>query len=137
MRYAPAMNVPMAEADLRDALAAAKGYRDHGLVPPSTEEHAIQEARRVLAEMKSRTYIYFMDAGHGWLKVKRSELLELGIADKISTYSYQLGEWVYLEEDCDLEKFAEAKHAKGIAILFHYRHARKRSKIRSYDSFQA
>lgn len=136
MRITPAMNVPQAEQDLKDALAAAKGYRDHGLVPPSQEEHAIREARRILAEMKKRTYLYFMDPGHGWLKVKRSELLELGIANQISTYSYQLGEWVYLEEDCDLEKFAEAKHTKGIAILFHYRHANKRSKIRSYDSFK-
>ena len=33
-------------------------------------------------------YLYITDAGHGWLKVPLAELLKLGIADKISSYSY-------------------------------------------------
>jgi hypothetical protein len=50
----------------------------------------------------------YSDAGHAWLKVKKAELLVLGIADKITAYSYQYKEWAYLEEDCDLSRFAEA-----------------------------
>ena len=52
-----------------------------------------------------KTYSYHNDAGHGWIEVKRSELEALGIADQISSYSYQEGDGVYLEEDCDAAKF--------------------------------
>ena len=55
-------------------------------------------------------YLFFEDPGHGWLEVTRDELRQLGIADKISHYSYQSrdGSKVFLEEDSDLMKFAEA-----------------------------
>jgi len=38
---------------------------------------------------------------NAWLAVKRSELVEFGIIDKISNYSYENGKTVYLEEDSD------------------------------------
>lgn len=50
----------------------------------------------------------YSDAGHAWLKVKKTELLALGIADKITAYSYQFKEWAYLEEDADLSTFVDA-----------------------------
>lgn len=53
-------------------------------------------------------YTFFADAGHAWLKVKKSELFNLGIAEKISSYSYQYCEYAYLEEDCDLTTFVNA-----------------------------
>jgi hypothetical protein len=56
--------------------------------------------------MKSLTF--YADAGHAWLKVKKAELVDLGIADKITPFSYQFKEWAYLEEDCDLSVFADA-----------------------------
>jgi hypothetical protein len=56
--------------------------------------------------MKSLTF--YSDAGHGWLKVKKAELVALGIADKITAYSYQYKEYAYLEEDCDLSTYVEA-----------------------------
>ena len=59
--------------------------------------------------MKAKTYTYFTDPGHGWLRVKRAELNVLGIANKISPYSYMRGDYVYLEEDCDMAKFMQAK----------------------------
>ena len=59
--------------------------------------------------MKTKTYTYFTDPGHGWLRVKKSELQELGIANKISPYSYMRGNHAYLEEDCDMAKFMQAK----------------------------
>lgn len=55
-----------------------------------------------------KTYIYHTDPGHGWFAVKRSELVNLNIADKITPYSYSKGQTVYLEEDLDLSTFFEA-----------------------------
>ena len=53
-------------------------------------------------------YTFYNDPGHGWLRVQRQELIDLGIADKITPYSYQKDDLVYLEEDCDAGKFLEA-----------------------------
>ena len=54
-------------------------------------------------------YIKFNDAGHGWLRVKISELKKLNISDKISSCSYIKGNYAYLEEDCDYSIFLFAK----------------------------
>jgi len=54
-------------------------------------------------------YKFHYDAGHGWLEVKRKEIEELNLQDKISEYSYICGDCVYLEEDCDFGVFADAK----------------------------
>ena len=59
------------------------------------------------------TFTYYTDPGHGWVEVSRSLLHELGIADKITSYSYQRGEDVFLEEDCDLLTFARAMEKAG------------------------
>jgi hypothetical protein len=59
------------------------------------------------------TYTFHEDPGHGWLQVPRSELVRLGIAGQVSSYSYQAAGDVFLEEDCDLSLFMEAKEAKG------------------------
>ncbi len=61
--------------------------------------------------MTEKTYIFHHDPGHGWLAVKRSELAQLGILNKISSCSYQRGKTVYLEEDCDATLFFQAKNA--------------------------
>jgi hypothetical protein len=58
-------------------------------------------------------FTYYTDPGHGWVEVPRSLLHELGIADKITGYSYQRGEDVFLEEDCDLSTFARAMTKAG------------------------
>jgi hypothetical protein len=55
---------------------------------------------------------FYADPGHGWLAVKRKLLVEYGVADLISTYSYQRGATVYLEEDCDAGRFLEAFKAR-------------------------
>lgn len=51
---------------------------------------------------------WHIDSGHGWLEVSKAKLKSLGIADKISGYSYQKGDKAYLEEDCDAGLFFEA-----------------------------
>lgn len=57
--------------------------------------------------------VFFSDPGHGWGRVTRSMIEWLGIADKISDYSYQDKGYVYLEEDCDLPRFISALHSAG------------------------
>jgi hypothetical protein len=62
--------------------------------------------------MKHKTYILHTDPGHGWLAVKRKEIIDLAIADKITLYSYTKGDTVYLEEDCDLATFFNAYRSR-------------------------
>lgn len=79
----------------------------------------------------------YTDPGHGWGAVKRQLLADLGIADKVSTYSYQRGQTVYLEEDCDLSMLMGALRLHGITPEFVERHTDRRSPIRSYDTYRA
>lgn len=51
---------------------------------------------------------WHIDSGHGWLEVSKAKLTKLGIAQKISGYSYEKGLKAYLEEDCDASIFFEA-----------------------------
>ena len=50
-------------------------------------------------------YKFYITDSHGYLVVKHKELEELGIASKISPFSYKMGDKVYLEEDCDAYMF--------------------------------
>ena len=59
-----------------------------------------------------KTYIWAVDAGHEWLAVKKQELVDLGIANDISSYSYQKGGTAYLEGDCDAARFIDAYKAR-------------------------
>ena len=56
-------------------------------------------------------YVFYSDPGHGWLAVSVEELQQLGIADKITSYSYLSGDGsvAYLEEDQDMRTFRLAK----------------------------
>jgi hypothetical protein len=60
-----------------------------------------------------QTFTYYQDPGHGWVAVPRSLLVELGIEDEITPYSYQRLDEVFLEEDCDLSTFTRAMGAMG------------------------
>lgn len=84
----------------------------------------------------STTYDCYSDPGHGWLKVKRSELVRLGILDRITSYSYQRGEFVYLEEDCDLSAFMDAKRVRAEAVAMRHHSSNQSSRIRGYDCFK-
>lgn len=81
-------------------------------------------------------YLFYNDPGHGWMAVKRQELIDLGILNKISAYSYQRGQTVYLEEDCDASLFITTKKARGEAVNIKDQHTNNNSPIRSYESFQ-
>lgn len=55
-----------------------------------------------------KTFKYYRDPGHGWVAVKRKLLSDLGILHKITSFSYQKGKTVYLEEDLDASTFIDA-----------------------------
>ncbi len=78
---------------------------------------------------------FLSDYGHGWLSVKRKELEELGLLDKISTYSYTKGLSVYLEEDCDAGLYLKAQREKGVDVKISMGKRTKRSPIRGYACF--
>ena len=59
----------------------------------------------------------YADPGHGWGAVKIKVLKELGIADKITAYSYQKGATAYLEEDLDLPLLIETLKRRAVFYL--------------------
>ncbi len=63
-------------------------------------------------EMVIKPYLFIDTSRHGYLRVPQSELDQLGIRDKITEYSYEDSLYAYLEEDCDLTTFIEAKEGK-------------------------
>ena len=90
-------------------------------------------------------YQVFTDPGHAWVRVPRADLHAVGVADKISPYSYQLNDWVYLEEDCDLGAFIVAhlesagrptdhatRHEWVAQYLGKTHHTNNQSRIRSF-----
>ena len=87
--------------------------------------------------MKDKIYKAHSDSGHGWLAVKRKELVELGILEKVSHYSYQRGATVYLEEDADCTLFC-LTYEKKFGHLPKQDSGKwcERSPIRSYESFR-
>jgi N-acetyl-anhydromuramyl-L-alanine amidase AmpD len=79
----------------------------------------------------------FADPGHAWARFPKARLVKLGIADKITAYSYQNGENAFLEEDCDLGTLISALKEKGYTVKFDESHTNKQSKIRGYNSYRA
>jgi len=79
----------------------------------------------------------FADPGHAWARFPKAKLVKLGIADKISPYSYMNGANAFLEEDCDLSVLVVALRDRGYEIKFNESHANKQSKIRNYSTYRA
>jgi hypothetical protein len=87
--------------------------------------------------MASKTYKLHTDPGHGWLAVRCKELAELGIADKITSFSYVKGEMAYLEEDLDLAVFVDAYRAKHGADPVYTESYRERTFVRNCMPYSA
>lgn len=83
------------------------------------------------------SFVLYSDPGHGWLAVRRELLLRYAKAAlSITRYSYQRGENVYLEEDCDCQSFLEALRGEGLAFkIVEKTCSRNQSRIRSYEGF--
>lgn len=85
-------------------------------------------------------YTFYEDAGHGWLKVRLSELEALRIDVYISRYSYVKGGYVYLEEDMDMGTFIKALKIGDLRSWFDMNVTTRlsnRSRVRSYESYVA
>jgi hypothetical protein len=83
-----------------------------------------------------KVYNVYADPGHAWAKVPFKVLYALGIAEKISSYSYVRNGYAYLEEDCDLSTFIVAFREKtGLDPKFMESWTNKYSKIRGYNSY--
>jgi len=95
---------------------------------------ATKEGRKPRATMSLNL---FADPGHGWLKVYRKDLVKYGIEKKISSYSYQRKDAVFLEEDNDLATFVAAVEATGTKVVITTWPTNKTSRIRGYESYSA
>ena len=85
---------------------------------------------------EEKVFTHFTDPAHGWIKVSKQLLKELGIATKITAYSYQKGDYAYLEEDCDASLFVEEyekQTGQKIKTVTSYAH---RSAIRNFQSYK-
>jgi len=81
--------------------------------------------------------IYYTDNGHGWAACKIDALRALGIADKVSAYSYMRGKTAYLEEDCDFSLLIGALNKAGTPYTITDKHTNGRHPIRSYSTYKA
>lgn len=81
------------------------------------------------------TLHFYEDPGHGWLRAPTKLLEELQLVDKISHYSYLLGQHAYLEEDCDAGKLMAAlkQDCAPYKVVRHY--CKNESAIRNYPRF--
>ena len=83
-----------------------------------------------------KRYKHYTDARHGWVGVKRQELIDLGIINDISPYSYQNGSMVYLEEDVDARRFIVMfEYKNGIKPLIVDGSYQDSHYIRRYERF--
>ena len=85
-----------------------------------------------------RTFDYFADPGHGWVRVPRTVIHELGIQDDISICSMERGDYVFLECDADALLFVtawEAKHGSPPKLEEH--HSNRQSRIRNYNAYRS
>lgn len=90
------------------------------------------------AAQHREAFTLFTDPGHGWLRVPRALLRELGILDRITPFSYQRGGDVFLEEDCDLFTFVQAMARVGRPVFYVETTAsiaQRSSAVRSYARF--
>jgi len=84
-----------------------------------------------------RVFNVYGDPGHSWIKVKKDFLVKLGIYHLVTSHSYERGDYLYLEEDCDGFLFANKLKEKGIDFKWKEFHTDKSSRIRGYNSFIA
>jgi len=79
----------------------------------------------------TKTINHIQDPGHGWFSVSQKDILELGIADKISPYSYMNHTRAFLEEDCDATLFLDSAEKAGWKITIKDSLTNGQSQVRS------
>ncbi len=81
---------------------------------------------------------WYTDPGHGWLRVPMQTVIDIGVAERISTCSYMsVGKrTAYLEEDCDAPTFlAAAGVSMESAGMFPFKHLDGQCFIRNLPPF--
>lgn len=84
---------------------------------------------------KTRTFNYYTDPSHGWVKIPQKLIEELDLVCDISRYSYYRNGYAYLEEDCDANLVISELRHRGVDVRFNHHHTNKSSKIRSYQHY--
>ena len=77
------------------------------------------------------TLTFHTDLGHGWLEASCDLVSALGVT--VTKYSYQKGDRMYLEEDCDAPRLDAALKAKGIEYKTERKHYEGNHYIRNYQ----
>lgn len=107
--------------------------------PKSALETAMERMKARAApppKTVKRTLVFVADPGHGWLEVPNEDIKALGIARRISSYSYMTTRASFLEEDLDYGVFMEAAKAKGWDIKTKTRHVDRPAPLRNYSSYK-
>ena len=90
--------------------------------------------------MKTLTFEVYSDPGHAWIKVSKKHLTKFfGHAwrKSFTCFSYERGEFTYLEEDCDAASFINKLNESGIKLVLRERgQAKWYSRIRNYSPLQ-
>ena len=100
-RYAKGLKNVELRFAINDCVEAFKAGADEGYYADEASVYRAELAKR-------KKYVAYNDAGHGWLKVTRAELVKAGVEKEITSTSYQRGNNVYLEEDGDAPLFQRA-----------------------------
>lgn len=66
----------------------------------------IEETLTAILMPTVKTYTFFADPGHAWMRVPLADVRASGAA--ISQFSYMNEKYAYLEEDCDVQRYLEA-----------------------------
>lgn len=82
------------------------------------------------------SFDFINDPGHGWLKVPFDLIKKFGLQMFISNFSYQNGNDVYLEEDCDANLLLKALHENNIKYVIKYIHTDELSEVRNMDYYR-
>ena len=83
-----------------------------------------------------KSFEFYSDPSHGWLKVDKRDILALSIQEKITSFSYKNGRSVYLEEDQDAGQFLKAyETAYGFKPTIKYHSGNRTSRIRKYPAY--
>ena len=90
--------------------------------------------------MKTLTFHYYADPGHGWVKVSFRHLERIvgkHWRSLFTPYSFERGEYAYLEEDEDVSRFIDCCRGAGIEPVFRdHTCASRQSRIRNYSSLR-
>jgi hypothetical protein len=71
--------------------------------------------------MKTRTFPVYSDPGHAWVKVAKAFLAsQFGPhwRKHFTSFSYERGDYVYLEEDCDASTFNKLLRSNGVTPVY-------------------